>query len=281
MKTLFIRAGIISIICVFAVSEFLLGQDFSTPRPSPGATVSQTIGVTDVTINYSRPGVKGRVIWGQLVPYNKVWRTGANAVTSITFTDPVKINGNPLDAGTYGIHTIPTEKDWTILFSGNTKVGGSSEFKESDVVLKINVKPETAEFMERMIFTFTDVTDTSSDVNLIWDKLKVSFKITAETQKLVMAKAEKAIDWATPMQAATYCLTNNIELDKAMKWINASTEINENYWNLRIKARLLAKTGNKTEAIALMEKAIKYGNAMENKPFDFDQMQKLLKEWKG
>jgi len=281
MKTLFIRAGIISIICFFAVSEFLSAQDFSTPRPSPGAIVTQTIGVTDATINYSRPGVKGRVIWGQLVPYNKVWRTGANAVTSITFTNPVKINGNPLDAGTYGIHTIPTEKDWTILFSGNTKVGGSSEFKESDVVLKINVKPETAEFTERMIFTFTDVTDTSSDVNLIWDKLKVSFKITTETQKLVMAKAEKAIDWATPMQAATYCLTNNIELDKAMKWINASTEINENYWNLRIKARLFAKTGNKTEAIALMEKAIKYGNAMENKPFDFDQMQKLLKEWKG
>jgi hypothetical protein len=281
MKTIFVRTWIMSLVCIFTVSGILFAQDFSTPRPSPGATVSQTVGITDVTINYSRPGVKGRVIWGQLVPYNKVWRTGANAVTSITFTDPVKINGNPLKAGTYGIHTIPTEKGWTVLFSGNTKVGGSSEFKESDVVLKINVMPETADFTERMIFTFTDVTETSSDINLIWDKLKVSFKITTETQKLVLAKAEKAIDWSTPMQAATYCLQNNVDLDKAMNWINASTMINENYWNLRIKARLLAKSGNKAEAITIMEKAIKYGSEMENKPFDFDQMQNLLKEWKG
>jgi hypothetical protein len=281
MKTLFMRAEIMSLICIFAYTGILFAQDFRTPRPSPGATVSQTIGVTDATINYSRPGVKNRVIWGELVPYNKVWRTGANAVTSITFTDPVKIDGNPLDAGTYGIHTIPTENEWTILFSGNTKVGGSSVFKESDVVLKINVKPETADFTERMIFTFTDVTDNSSNVNLIWDKLKVSFKITTETQKLVMAKAEKAIDWSTPMQAATYCLQNDVDLDKAVNWINVSTEINENYWNLRIKAQLMAKTGKKAEAIALMEEAIKYGNEMENKPFDFDQMQKLLTEWKG
>ena len=280
MKNLFIRAGIMFIICIFAVSEILFAQDFRTPRPSPGATVTQTIGVTDVTIHYSRPGVKNRVIWGQLVPYNKVWRTGANEVTSITFTDPVKINGNFLDAGTYGIHTIPNENEWIILFSGNTKVGGSSEFKENDVVLKINAKPEPANFTERMIFTFTDVTDTSSNVNLIWDKLKVSFQITTETQKLVLAKAVNAIDWSTPMQAASYCLQNNVDIDKAVNWINASIEINENYWNLRIKARLLEKNGNKAEAISLMEKAIKYGNEMKNKPFDFDQMQKLLKEWK-
>ena len=281
MKTLFIRAGILSIICFFVIPEILYSQDFRTPRPSPGATVSQTVGVTDVSINYSRPGVKNRVIWGQLVPYNKVWRTGANAVTSITFTDPVKINGNPLNAGTYGIHTIPTENDWTVLFSGNTQTGGSSEFNEKNVVLKINVKPEAADFTERMIFTFTDVTDTSSIVNLIWDKLKISFEITTETQKLVLAQAEKAIDWSTPMQAAAYCLQNNVDLDKALNWINASTEINENYWNLRIKARLFEKMGKKSEAVNLMEKAVKYGNEMNNKPFDFDQMQKLLKEWKG
>jgi tetratricopeptide (TPR) repeat protein len=281
MKTLLIRIGILSALCIFAISEILFAQDFKTPRPSPNATVSQTIGITDVTIHYSRPGVKNRIIWGQLVPYNKVWRTGANEVTSITFTEPVKINGNPLPAGTYGIHTIPTENEWIFLFSGNTEVGASSEFKENDVVLKIKVKPETASFTERMIFTFTDVTDTSSNVNLIWDKLKVSFEIMTETQKLVLAKAEKAIDWSTPMQAAFYCLQNNLDLDKAMNWINASTEINENYWNLRIKARLLEKQGNKKEAIILMEKAINYGNEMRNKPPDFDQMQKLLKEWKG
>ena len=281
MKTLFTRTGIIPFLCIFVFSQPITAQGFRTPRPSPGAVVSQTIGITDVTINYSRPGVKNRVIWGELVPYNKVWRTGANEVTSITFSESVKINGNPLAAGTYGIHTLPAENEWTFLFSGNTKVGGSSNYNEGDVVLKINVKPQPAPFTERMIFTFTDVTDTSSIVNLIWDKLRASFTVTTETQKLVLASAEKEVDWSTPMQAAAYCLQNNTELDKAMNWINASTEINENYWNLRIKARLLEKTGNKAEAVPLMEKAIKYGKEMENKPFDFEQMEKLLKEWKG
>jgi hypothetical protein len=276
MKTLFMP-----VLCMFVFSQVLIAQGFRTPRPSPGAVVTQTIGITDVTIDYSRPGVKDRVIWGQLVPYNKVWRTGANSVTSITFSDPVRVDGNPLPAGTYGIHTIPAENDWTFLFSGNTKAGGSSEFKEADVVLKINVKPEAAAYTERMIFTFTNVTDTSSIVNLIWDKLKVSFTVTTETQKLVLAAAEKEIDWSTPMQAAAYCLQNNANLDKAMSWINASTEINENYWNLRIKARLLEKTGSKEEAVSTMEKALKLGNEMDNKPFDLDQMEKLLKDWKG
>jgi hypothetical protein len=276
MKTLFMP-----VLCILVFSQVLIAQGFRTPRPSPGAVVTQTIGITDVTIDYSRPGVKDRVIWGQLVPYNKVWRTGANSVTSITFSDPVRVDGNPLPAGTYGIHTIPAENDWTFLFSGNTKAGGSSEFKEADVVLKINVKPEAAAYTERMIFTFTNVTDTSSIVNLIWDKLKVSFTVTTETQKLVLAAAEKEIDWSTPMQAAAYCLQNNANLDKAMSWINASTEINENYWNLRIKARLLEKTGSKEEAVSTMEKALKLGNEMDNKPFDLDQMEKLLKDWKG
>ncbi len=259
----------------------IYAQEFRTPRPSPNASVTQMIGVTEVTIHYSRPGVKDRTIWGELVPFNKVWRTGANEVTSITFSDPVKINGNNLEAGTYGIHTIPTENEWTFLFSNNTKVGDGSQFNEKNVVLKVNVKPQPSEFTERMMFTFSDVTDNSSLVNLIWDKLKVSFKIETETQKLTLAKAEDIIDWSTPMQAAAYCLQNNVELDKAMNWINASQIINDNYWNSRIKAQLLAMTGKKQEAISEMEKAINHGNSMNDKPFDFDQMKKLLADWKG
>jgi Protein of unknown function (DUF2911) len=280
MKSLFFRTFFLSLICSLIISEILFAQDFRTPRPSPNAIVAQTIGVTEVTIHYSRPGVKGRVIWGELVPYNEVWRTGANEVTSITFSDPVKINGNPLPAGTYGIHTIPTKNEWTFLFSGNTEAGGSSVFNDSNVVLRIKVKPKPSDFNERMIFTFTDVTDSSSIINLAWEKLTASFGITTETQKLVLARADKAIDWSTPMQAAAYCLQNNVNLDKAMDWIDASTKINENYFNLRLKARLLEKTGKKDEAISVMEKAISRGTEMSDKPFDFDQMQKLLNEWK-
>lgn len=277
MKKLFIP--ICLLLFLFVIST-INGQGFETPRPSPKAVVSQTVGVTEVIIHYCRPGVKDRVIWGELVPYSEVWRTGANEVTSITFADPVKINDNELSAGTYGIHTIPNENEWTIIFSGNTEIGGSSQFKEENVALKINVKPEQTEFTERMIFTFSDVTDSSSMVNLIWEKLKASFEIETETQKLTLAKAEEAIDWGTPLQAATYCLNNNVNLDKAMDWINASTEINENYWNLRIKARLLAKTGKTEEAISTMEEALKQGKEMTNRPFDYNQMEKLLAEWK-
>lgn len=274
----FISTFFASFLILFSLSNIF--AQLKTPRPSPNASVSQMIGVTEVTIHYSRPGVKNRIIWGELVPYNEVWRTGANEVTSITFSDPVKINGNNLDAGTYGIHTIPTENEWTILFSGNTEIGGSSEFNENNVKLRIKVKPQQAEFTERMIFTFSDVTDNSSMVNLIWDKLKVSFKIETETQKLTIEKAKQKIDWAAPMQAAAYCLQNNFDLDQAMKWINISQQLEDNYWNSRIKARLLEKTGKKQEAISEMEKAINYGNKMKDKPFDFDQMKKLLVEWK-
>jgi len=263
------------------LSDSSLSQGFRTPRPSPNASVNQLLGVTDITIHYSRPGVKDRVIWGELVPYGKVWRTGANEVTSITFTDPLKINGNELAAGTYGIHTIPNENEWTIIFSKNTEVGGSSEYKPENDALQIKVKPQQAEFQERMLFTFSELTDNSAMVNLNWEKLKVSFKVEAEVQSIVLEKARQMVDWSTPMQAANYCLQNNINLDEGMKWIDVSTMINENYWNLRIKARLLEKKGNKQEAISTMEKAIGLGKAMENIPFDFDQFEKLLVEWKG
>jgi len=284
----------ISFTFLAAVFIFLLmtgtsTSQFRTPRPSPNASVNQLVGVTDIVIHYSRPGVKNRVIWGELVPYNQVWRTGANEVTSITFSDPVKIyaetgaagTGNKLEAGTYGIHTIPAQNEWTIIFSKNTEVGGSSEYKQENDALRIKVKPSVSEFQERMIFTFSDITDSSAIVNLMWEKLEVSFKIETDTKGLTLAKAEQSIDWGTPMQAANYCLQNNIDLDKGLKWINISTMINENYWNTRIKARLMEKNGNKTEAITLMEKALEMGKMMDEKPFDYDQMEKILAEWKG
>lgn len=255
-------------------------QQFKTPRPSPNAVINQTIGVTDVSIAYSRPGVKGRVIWGELVPYGEIWRTGANEVTSITFSDDVKINGNVLKAGTYGIHTIPNKAEWEIIFSGNTKVGGGSNFVKENEVLRIKVKPVINPHVERLQFSFDDVDEKSAMVSLAWEKLKVSFKVETETQELTLTKARKMVDWGTPMSAAQYCLQNNVNLDEAMNWINASTTINENYWNMRIKAQLQAKLGNQKDAVATMEKAIEHGSKMENAPFDFDGMKKLLTDWK-
>lgn len=265
---------------IFFLTSLSYSQ-FRTPRPSPDATVSHYIGVTKVTIDYSSPGVKGRKIWGEVVPFGQIWRTGANEVTSITFSDPVKVNGNQLPAGTYGIHTIPGQQEWEIIFSKDTKVDDGSAYDSTKNALRLKVKPQEAPFTERMVFTITDITENAAAVNLIWEKLKVSFNLEVTTQDLVIQKARDAFDWGALINAANYCLQNNVNLDEGYKWIQASVLVNESYWNTRIQAQYLAKMDKKKDAIATMEKAIDYGSKMGNAPFDFDNMKKLLVDWKG
>lgn len=270
----------ISVVLIFILSINATGQEFRPPRPSPDATVSQYVGITKITIDYSSPGVKGRKIWGGLVPDGKIWRTGANEVTSITFSDPVKVNGNELSAGTYGIHTIPGENEWEIIFSKDTKVDDPMTYEEKKDALRIKVKPESNSFTERMAFTITDMTDNSANVNLIWENLKVPFKVDVNTQELTLQSARNSADWGSLMSAANYCLQQNVNLDEGFKWIQASTLINENYWNLRVLAQYYAKQDKKSDAIATMEKAIDLGSKMENPPFDFEIMKKMLAGWK-
>jgi len=231
---------------IFILSLSIFGQQIKTPRPSPDATVIQFIGVTEVKIDYSSPGVKG----------------------------------TELPAGTYGIHTIPGESDWEFVFSKDTKIDGSSNFNKEKEVLRVKAKPEEHHFMERMTFLFTDVTDNSASVNLLWDKLKVSFNIETNTQELFLSKAREQLSWSPTFQAAQYCLTTNTNLEEAYKWIEASCLINEVYWNTRVKAQIQNKLGMKNEAIATMEKAIGLGSKMESAPFDFDNMKAMLAEWK-
>jgi hypothetical protein len=275
------RNSIISVCLLLISVGYLYGQDFRIPRPSPDASVSQDVGITRITIDYSSPGVKGRTIWGELVPYGKVWRTGANEVTSITFSTPVNVNGNKMEAGTYGIHMIPGREQWEVIFSGDTKTDDPMDYDSSKDVLRIMVKPQENPFTERMAFTITDFDENSAKVNLLWDKLKVTFGIEVETQNLVLENARNLEAWADLNSAAAYCLQNNINLDEGFKWIEASVLINENYWNQRIKAQYLAKMGKVEEAVTVMEKAIDQGAKMKNPPFDFDNMKKKLSEWKA
>jgi len=268
----------VAIICIYSLAT--LGQQIRTPRPSPDATVTQIVGVTEVSIDYSSPGVKGREIWGGLVPFGEVWRTGANEVTSITFSDPVKVNGNDLPTGTYGIHTIPGESEWEFIFSKDTKVDDGSNYDPSKDALRIKVKPAEHHFMERMTFLFTDVTDKSVNVNLVWDKLLVSFKIETNTNENFLSDARNELSWSPTFQAAQYCLTANINLEQALNWIEASCLISEVYWNTRVKAQLQYKLGMKDDAISTMEKAVDLGSKMDSVPFDYDNMKKLLADWK-
>lgn len=268
---------LLSMVILSAIS---FAQDFRTPRPSPDATVSQFVGVTKITIDYSSPGVKDRKIWGELVPFGEVWRTGANEATTITFTDAVSINGNELAAGTYGIHSIPNANEWEIIFSKDTQVDAGSTFDPKKEVLRIKVKPEEHHFMERMTFLFTDATENSVNVSLNWEKLHVSFKVDVKTQDITLQKARDAFKWNQLMAGATYCLDNNINMEEGFKWIQASSLINENYWNTRIKAQYYGKMNKKSEAISTMEKAIELGSKMPNAPFDFDRMKQMLSDWK-
>lgn len=274
-----IKFSMVLILLSFFTFE-TFSQQLLIPRPSPKSTVSQFVGVTELTINYNSPGVKGRKIWGDLVPLNKIWRTGANELTTITFSDPVTINRTNLEAGTYGIVTIPNENEWTLILTKDAKVWSSFSYKEGNDAVRFNIKPEKTEFTERLTFTFENGTDNEVDVVMRWENVKISFKVWVNSNELTIAKAKQNLNWTPYMQIAQYCLQANTNLDDAVNWIIISTMLSENYWNLRIKAQLLDKKGNRTEAVSTLEKAIGYGEKMESAPFDFSQMKQLLEDWK-
>ncbi len=249
------------------------------PRPSPKASVMQTIGTTDVTIVYSRPGVKGRQIWGALVPFDKVWRTGANEATTITFSDDVKINGSKLAKGAYSLHTIPSQNEWTLIFNSLIPAGYSHD--ESKDVLRVKVKPEAAPHQEWMLFTIPNPSMTSAQVELRWDKIMVPFTIETDSMNKAIESARSTVDdWRAPYQAANFAFTNDMAGDDAMRWIDRSIAVKPGYTNLQLKAKMLAKRGDKKQAIAMMEKAIATGKAAKEPP-DMTEGEKLLAEWKG
>jgi len=275
--------SLVVFICVFLfLSQGIFAQQLEYPRPSPTSSIMQVVGITEVTVKYSSPGVKGRTIWGDLVPFNEVWRTGANAATEISFSTDVKINGQSLEAGTYSLFTLPGEKEWGVMYNSRTDIGGTDYKAESDV-LKLKVKPQTGEFSERMTFLIENNTNKSADIVLHWEKLRLVLKMEVNTEEMVMEAAAKEVDrsWQPSFRAANYCLSNNVDLNQGLEYATLSTSIKALYWNVRIKAQLEAKLGQKDAAVKTMSKAIELGKAMENAPFDFDRMQELLAEWQG
>jgi hypothetical protein len=265
MSTLRSRTALAAGLLSFLAAGATFAQQLDLPRPSPNASVSQTVGVTEITIKYSRPGVKDRPIWGKLVPYGEVWRTGANENTTIRFSTPVKVDGHELAAGIYGLQTIPNAGDWTVIFSKDADEWGAFSYKQADDALRIQAKPQPADFRERMAFDFDDVTDTAAKVVLHWEKLRVPFTVEVDTPTLVAAKAKKAVSWQTPYQAANYCIQNNICLDDASRWLDASIALEENFGNLRAKAMLLAKK-NDPAAASYAQRALAAAKTLQPAP---------------
>ena len=266
-----------------------------TPRPSQAASVMQRIGATDVTITYSRPGVKGRQIWGDppagwaatvkgeatldnqnerpkdvpIVPNGHVWRTGANEATMFVVSDDVLINGQKLAAGSYSLHTIPNKDEWTIVFNGKANQWGSFDYDSAKDTLRVKAKPQwLTESEEWLTYSFDPVGEDSAQVNIRWEKINVPFTIkvpdvnaaTVGRLKTTVANA-KADDWQTPMQAGNYLINNKDTSDDAlgMEWLDRSIKVKETFRNLVAKANALYKLGKKEEAYAVAEQAIQRG----------------------
>lgn len=268
------------------LSSAAFGQ-IKTPAPSPTAKISQEVGLTKIEVEYSRPSAKGRKIFGDLVPYGAMWRTGANASTKVTIGDNAKVGNVDLKAGTYGLYTIPGEREWTVIFYKNTSLWGTPEpqdYKEEDVAAKVMVTPA---MMKDMVETFTiDVTNlrnNGADLELRWEYTRVVVPITFDVDTKVMADIKTQMDGpsaGTYYSAARYYYEEKKDMKQALQWVDmALSKGGDKFWILRLKANIQAELGMYKDAIATAERstelAKKEGNA------DYPRMNdKSIAEWK-
>ncbi|HXM68453.1 MAG TPA: DUF2911 domain-containing protein [Candidatus Acidoferrum sp.] len=239
------------------------------PLQSQHAVVMQRIGITDITVNYHRPLANGRPIWGKLVPYGEVWRAGANENTTITFTDPVTIEGQSLDKGTYGLHMIPGENQWTVIFSKMSTAWGSFSYKQDEDALRVTVKPQPAEFHDSLTYDFDDMKPDSAVITLRWEKVAVPFKVAVKVNDIVEASLQRQLRglnqyyWEGWDDAANYFLTSKTNLEEALKDEDHSIETEERFDNLLNKSLILAAMGRKEDASTFREKAVQKASAQQ------------------
>ena len=252
------------------------------PRPSPSAKVTQVIGLTEISVEYSSPAVKGRAIWGALVPYDQMWRTGANAATKITFSRDVSFGDKAVPAGSYALFTIPTKAAWTVILNKKAEQAGTGRDYKADLdLVRFQVHAKPAPHRERMTFLFSDFTDDKGSLDLEWDKLRVSIPIKVNTEEQALANIAKGLDgaWRTYANAARYLAETKKDYDTGLKYIDQSLTLKEDWFNLWIKATLLAGKGKTKEAVGLGEKAYELGKKAEYF-FLEPEMKKTLAEWK-
>jgi tetratricopeptide (TPR) repeat protein len=243
--------------------------ELKLPTLSQRSTITQRIGLTDITVNYCRPLVGGRTLWGKEVPYGQVWRAGANENTVISFTDDVSVEGHALPAGIYGLHMIPTADQWTIIFSKNSTSWGSFSYDEKEDALRVTTKSQPAEFEEALAYTFEDVKPDSTAVTLRWAKLAVPFHVSADVNAIVLRSIQNQLrsiggfTWAGYDEAALWLLDTNTNLDQAIKWEDRSIVAEERFDNLLTKSEILEAQGKKQEAEATKAKAFEMASGFQ------------------
>ncbi len=262
----------------FALCFALLGiggtvfaqNDLNLPDVSQAAEVKQRIALTDVTVKYHRPLVNGRKIWGGLVPYGKVWRAGANENTTIEFSDPVSVEGQPLAKGIYGLHMIPNPDSWTVIFSKTNTAWGSYSYKQDEDALRVNVKPRPlGEMKEALEFEFEDLKSEATAVTLKWEKLGVPFTVSIkdsdQTLQNIRAqlKGRGQFTWQALDEGAQFCLTRKINLDEALRWADASVQNEERFDNLSTKADILKALNRPDQAKAAWDRALEIATPVQ------------------
>ena len=269
----------LAIVLTLALAAFPAAAQLKLPRASQKATMTQTIGLTDVTINYSRPGVKGRPIWGTLVPWDQVWRTGANEATVITFSDDVTINGQKLAKGSYSLHTIPNQNEWTLIFNSVADQWGSYSYDQAKDVLRVKAKPERAAMSEWLTFEVPKLSADEATVVMRWENVAVPFTVnTDSTQRALKAARSAVTDWRTPYQASQFAIQNKLALDEAKQWLDQSIRINANAVNLYGRARMQADAGDKAGAIKSAEEAIAKATPQQGELVK--EIQRNIETWK-
>jgi hypothetical protein len=293
MKTLTLTPFIFCVVVLGFGGIASAQNDLNLPDVSQAAEVKQRIALTDITVNYHRPLVNGRKIWGVVVPYGKVWRAGANENTTIEFSDPVSIEGKPLAKGTYGLHMIPNQDSWTVIFSKTNTGWGSYSYKQDEDALRVDVKPRPlAELKEALEFDFEDLKPDATAVTLKWEKLGVPFTVSIkdadQTLQNIRAqlKGRGQFTWQALDEGAQFCLTRKINLDEALKWADASIQNEERFDNLSTKADILKALNRPDEAKKTWDQALgkaaapqlyTYGRQLQNQKKGTEAME-IFKE---
>jgi hypothetical protein len=272
IKTLTVAAAI-----TFSAATTM--AQLKVPAPSPSGTVKQAVGLSDITIEYSRPSAKGRVIYGDVVPFGKLWRTGANGATKITFGEDVKVEGNAVAAGTYAIYTTPNKDSWEVMLYKDLTLGGNvADYKKENEVIHFVVKPKTLnDKVETFTIDIADITANSANIELNWEKTRMSFSVTIDIDAKIMKNIEANVinDSRPYFQAASYYYDNNKDLKQASEWADKAIASNPKaFWMVMLKAKIQAKQGDKKAAIASAEKVITL--ATEAKNDDYVAMAKKL-----
>ena len=253
MRKITLTIGSICLVFLLSTSGF---AQLNTPAPSPFSQIEQVIGLTNVTVAYSRPSMKGRDVMGGLVPYDKLWRTGANRATKISFEDPMSIGGKRLEAGEYALFSIPGKNEWTIIISSKGDQNGSAEYDEAEDAVRFTVKPEkTKATYETFTIMFSDLTNSSAMMNLMWENTKVQFPIEDyDLDDIVMLQIKEQMSSAGDddnmyYAAASYYFNNDKDMDQAAEWVDKAASINDQkYWVLHLQAKIHKALNNNQKA---------------------------------